>query len=183
MSTKVVTGEVRGSYVRVFKAKMNDYGKMEYSMKILIPKEDKKTLAAIEKAVKAAKELGKETKWGGKIPSGLKLPLRDGDGDDEQDGDGPDVGHHFMNVKNERQPGIVDRDRQEILDEQAFVSGDYCRVSINAYPFNTNGNKGVSFGLKNIQVLRKGEPLGGSAESPDDAFDDLPDNGGDSWDD
>ena len=71
---KVVTGKVRFSYVHVFKPWAGAEGQEpKYSVCVLIPKSDKKTLAAIEKAIEAAKEEGKE-KWGGKIPTKLNLP-------------------------------------------------------------------------------------------------------------
>jgi hypothetical protein len=42
------------------------------------------------------------------------------------------------------------------------VSGDYIRVSLNAYAYSQAGNNGVSFGLNNILLVRKGEALGGA---------------------
>ena len=53
-------------------------------------------------------------------------------------------------------------------------SGCYCNVSVNFYPFNANGNKGVAAGLSNIQFIRDGERLSGraSAASEFEAMDD-----------
>jgi hypothetical protein len=43
--SKVITGTVRGSYVNVFRPRTNDLsGKEEYSMMLLIPKQDKTTV-------------------------------------------------------------------------------------------------------------------------------------------
>ena len=47
-------------------------------------------------------------------------------------------------------------------------------MSLNAYPFSASGNKGVSFGLQNVQKLRDGEPLGSVSRVEDD-FDELDD--------
>ena len=169
---KVVTGEVRASYLNVFKPRISDFsGQEEYSLMILIPKRDKATVNKINKAVAAAIE----HKWKNKPPAKLRDPLRDGD--DEFDlpdtvevGTEPYADHYFMNVRSVNGPGVVDKDLQPILDEAAFRSGDYCRVSLNAFAYDQKGNRGVSFGLNNVQVLRKGEPLGGAAR-PENDFD------------
>jgi hypothetical protein len=55
-----------------------------------------------------------------------------------------------------------------ILDQADLYSGCYVRASINLYPFNKNGNKGIGAGLNNIQKLADGEPLGGRSRAEDD---------------
>lgn len=79
--TKVVTGiNTRLSYVNVWEPKSINGGKEKYSVSLIIPKSDQKTVAAIEKAIYAAIQEG-IGKFGGKKPNKatLKLPLRDGD--------------------------------------------------------------------------------------------------------
>lgn len=78
--TKVVTGTVRLSYANVWEPKSINGGTEKYSVSLIIPKSDKKTLAAIDAAVDAAIEEG-IAKFGGKKPNkaAIKLPLRDGD--------------------------------------------------------------------------------------------------------
>ena len=59
-STKVVTGKVRFCYSNVFEpVAMNEGERPKYSICILIPKSDTKTLDAINKAIEAAKVAGK----------------------------------------------------------------------------------------------------------------------------
>lgn len=170
MSKKVVTGKVRGSYVNIFRPRMNDMsGKDEYSMTILIPKDDKTTIAKINAAIDEARK----EKFGDKTPAKFRPPLRDGD--EERPEDEAYKGHFFLNLKSQNQPGIVDKDRQEVLDNKEFISGDYCRVSMNAYGYDVNGNKGVAFGLGNVQILAKGQPLTGRARAEDD-FDEWEDD-------
>ncbi|MEM5769052.1 MAG: ssDNA-binding protein [Bacillota bacterium] len=77
-TTKVITGKVRLSYAKIWEAEPDDNGILWFSTSVLIPKSDKETLRKIKAAVDAAIEQGK-SKWGGKIPSGLKKPLHDGD--------------------------------------------------------------------------------------------------------
>jgi pectin methylesterase-like acyl-CoA thioesterase len=63
--TKVVTGIVRLSYANVWEPKSINGGKEKYSVSLIIPKSDKKTIDAINKAVDAAIEDG-ISKFGGK---------------------------------------------------------------------------------------------------------------------
>ena len=173
MSTKVVTGKARGSYVNVFRPRINDMnGKEEYSMSLLIPKSDEKTITKINAAVKEAAA----KKFGDKVPATFRHPLRDGD--EERPEDEAYKGHYFLNVKSQQKPGIVDKNRQEVIDSADFISGDYCRVSMNCYAYDVSGNRGAAFGLGNVQVLAKGEPLTSQARAEDD-FDDWDDE--DDW--
>jgi len=66
VSTKVVTGEVRFSYVNVFEPKSINGSDEKYSVSLLIDKRDTKTIEAIERAIEAAKQAG-VAKFGGKI--------------------------------------------------------------------------------------------------------------------
>ena len=65
-------------------------------------------------------------------------------------------------------PGIVDANRQPIIERSEMYSGIYGRASINFYAFNVNGNRGIACGLNNLQKLRDGEPLGGKASAESD---------------
>ena len=73
-------------------------------------------------------------------------------------------------------PGIVDADRQPILERSEVYSGVYGRASINLYAFNSNGNKGIACVLNNLQKLRDGEPLGGKSRAEDDFASDEEDD-------
>lgn len=170
--TKVITGKVRFSYVHIFQPHaIEDGQEPKYSICLLIPKSDKETLKKIKAAVEAAKQAG-ASKWGGKIPANLKTPLRDGDTERE---DQPEyAGHYFINCSSKTAPGVIDRNKQEIMDSQEVYSGCYGRASINFYAFNTAGNKGIAAGLNNIQKLADGDYLGGRSRAEDD-FDDLED--------
>ena len=59
-----------------------------------------------------------------------------------------------------------------ITDPLAIYSGCYIRASINIYPFNANGNRGIAAGLSNIQFWEDGEPLNGRVRAEDE-FDAL----------
>ena len=176
--TKVVTGVVRLSYANVWEPKAANEGQTpKYSVSLIISKEDKETIAKVNAAIDAALEEG-IGKFGGKKPNKatLKLPLRDGD--IERDEDEAYANSYFINANSPIAPQIVDTKVQPILERSEVYSGVYARVSINFYAFNSNGNKGVACGLGNIQKVRDGEPLGSKSKATDD-FDTLPDGDGD----
>lgn len=164
--TKVITGVVRLSYANVWEPKSINGSSEKYSVSVIIPKSDIKTINEINTAVDLAiKESA--GKFGGKIPNkaSLKLPLRDGDA--ERD-DEAYKGAYFVNANSKTPPQIVDKDLNPILDKTEVYSGCYARVSLTFYAFNSNGNKGIACGLGNIQKIRDGESLGGRSSAEDD---------------
>lgn len=171
-STKVITGKARFSYANVFEPRaISEDQKAKYSVSIIIPKKDKKTIAKIEAAIAAAAEDGK-AKFGGKVPKKYKQPLRDGDEDREDD----DAYENsvFINANSLNRPGLVDENLDPIMDKEDFYSGCYGRASVNFYAYNVSGNIGIACGLNNLQKLEDGERLGGAAASAEDDFgDDL----------
>ena len=173
--SRIVTGKVRLSYAHIWEPVSINGGDEKYSVSLIIPKSDKKTVSDIKKAIEDAKEDGK-TKFGGKIPANLKLPLRDGD--IERPDDEAYHNSYFINANSKDKPQIVDRNVQAILDQSEVYSGCYARVSISLYAFNSNGNRGIACGLGNIQKIADGEPLGGRSRAEDDfsVFDDDEDD-------
>jgi len=171
---KVITGpDTRWSYANVWEAKSINGGTPKFSVSLIIPKTDKKTIAKIEAAIDAAYQEGQsKLKGNGKsVPSlaSLKTPLRDGD--QERPDDPAYENAYFVNANSATPPGVVDADRQEIIDRSEVYSGVYGRASINFYAFNSNGNKGIACGLNNLQKIRDGESLGGKASAEDDFSD------------
>jgi hypothetical protein len=168
--TKVVTGPVRLSYAHIWepaKAPGSDVAK--FSVALIISKDDKKTLDAIRKAIDAGKQLGKETKWKGKIPATLKLPLRDGD--EERPDDKNYANSYFLNANSTNRPQIVymkDGKTHLIENQEDVYSGAFAKVSLNFYPFDTNGSKGVAAGLGNILKWKDGERLSGGSSAEED---------------
>ena len=172
--TKVITGpNTRWSYANVWDPKSINGGAPKYSVSLIIPKSDKVTVEKIMSAIKAAYEEGEsKLKGSGKsVPSlsVLKTPLRDGDL--ERPDDEAYKNAYFVNANSAVAPGIVDADRQQIIDRSEVYSGVYGRASINFYAFNSNGNKGIACGLNNLQKIKDGEPLGGKSRAEDDFAD------------
>lgn len=162
--TKVIV-PCRFSYLHCWEANAVDGGEPKYSVSAIIPKSDTETIEKIKAAIERAKK-DSLSKWGGKIPANLKLPLRDGDIDRLEDEAYADS--YFFNANSRQAPQVVDKNVQSILDQSEVYSGCYGRISVNFYGFNNNGNRGIAAGLGNIQKLKDGEPLGGRTNAEDD---------------
>ena len=134
---KVITGvDTRWSYANVWEPKSINGGVPKYSVSLIIPKSDTKTIAKIQAAIEAAYKEGEAYK-----------------------------NAYFVNANATTAPGIVDADLNPILTRSEVYSGVYGRASITFYAFNSSGNKGITCGLNNLQKIRDGEPLRGKASA------------------
>lgn len=163
-ATKVIV-PCRFSYLHCWEPDSVNGGDPKYSVSAIIPKSDTKTITAIKAAVEQAKK-DSVSKWGGKIPANLKLPLRDGDVD--RPDDEAYANSYFFNANSRQAPQVVDARVQPILDQSEVYSGCYGKISVTFYGYNSNGNRGIAAGLGNIQKLRDGESLGGRSSAADD---------------
>ena len=175
MADILMTPEFRVSFPAVFKPKRQKgdaTSEPKYGLTMLFPKG-----ADLSKLKAAAQEAVKE-KWGDKPPKNLRSPFRD---QGEKEYEGYEEGAVFVSASSKQKPGLVDRQRQDIIDETEFYPGCYARATLRAFAYDNNGNKGVAFCLNNIQKLRDGNPLDGRTRAKDDFADDLPpDEGADS---
>lgn len=171
--TKVVTGpDTRWSYVHVFEPydpNGND-ASAKYSLCLIVPKSDAKTVSAIKEAIRAAYQEGESKLKGsnGKLPplESLRTPVHDGDL--EKPDDEAFKGAIYLNAKTRKKPGIVDGRLQEIADPEQVYSGCYGRASVSFYAYNFNGNRGIGCALNNLQKVRDGERLSGRASASSD---------------
>lgn len=148
----------------------DDEGK--YRTMILIPKSDKATMKALKACVEAAKEMGITSKWGGKLPSKLKLPLKDGDvlkEEREEEGKSAEgfAGHYYFNCSSKTKPGVVDKNGKDITDPADIYSGCWVRASVVFLPyhFTEKNQKGVTVILNNIMKVEDDDHLGGGRSS------------------
>ena len=172
--TKVITGvKTRWSYANVWQAKSINGGTPKFSVSLIIPKSDTKTVTAVKKAIQAAYDEGQSKLKGNSksVPAltAIKTPLRDGDAERPDDEAYKDS--YFINANSATAPGIVDAARNPIIEHSEVYSGVYGRASINFYAFNSNGNRGIACGLNNLQKISDGEPLGGKTRAEDDFAD------------
>ncbi len=157
---KITTPEFRASFPALFKAESYEGGKEKFSVVMVFPKTT--DLGAMKVLAKAAAQ----AEWPNGFPANLKSPFRDGADKGELEGFGPDT--VFITASTIRKPGVVDRQLQHIIEPERFYAGCYARATVSAFAYDVKGNKGVSFGLHNVQFLRDGEPLAGGTKAEDD---------------
>ena len=137
-------------------------------------------LSAIKRAMLAA-AVGK---WGEEaekmIRTGaLRLALRD-----DWERKGYPENSQFMNVRTEHKPGVVtrypdaDTGKAQIISEEndnteLVYPGVYVRASLIAFAYDTQGNKGVSFALGNVQLYDDGKRLDNRKAAADEFATDL----------
>lgn len=176
-NTRVVTGEVRFSFVNLLKPRAAQQGGEEkYSVTILLPKSDIATKQRLDAAIEAAKQLGQSKVWNGVIPPMLAIPIHDGDGVKPSDGMpfGDECKGHWVfsaSTKVDQPPKIVDANLNPIMDPTEVYSGMYGRIAVNFAPYANAGKKGIGCYIStNVQKTRDGEPLGSSAPAASDDF-------------
>lgn len=167
MATKFVTGRVRFSFAFLNKSRTNERGEEKFSVTILMPKSDKvglKTFRDSEREAAKKKFPGKEDAF----YAAIKSVLHDGDGlRPTGEAFGPECkGHWVFTASTSDRPGCIDENLQPLMEP--IKSGDYGRVSVNMYGFDTKGNRGVAAGLNNVQLLERGESLGGRTDAATD---------------
>ena len=171
IATKVLTGEVRLSYVNLTTPRAPQQGgEPKYSVTLLIPKTDAATIANINTSIKAAYEDAVSKKWGGAHPTPKQI-VHDGDGlrpsglpfGDEC------KGHWVLTASTKNKPQVVGIDNLDCeLSPADIYSGMYARVTINFFAYDTAGSKGVGCGLGNVLKTRDGEALAGGASAASD---------------
>lgn len=176
---KVTSPKFRASFVWAFKPQPpmeGSSGEPKYGVTMLFDANARKTpqfKQLQDLAVAAAKE-----KFGDKLKAdgkgwfhGLRNPFRDGAEKSELEGY---EGMVFASATSKMQPGIVDQNLSRIISEDDFYSGCYARATVTAYGYDKAGNKGVAFGLQNLQKLGDGERFSGRTAAEDD-FDSVED--------
>lgn len=166
MAENVMTPKFRVSFPWVFRPQkpMANATSQDpkYSITMLFPKGA--DLSALKKA--AADAVAE--KWGAdkaKWPKNLRSPFRD---QGEKEFEGYEAGAVFITATSKQRPGLVDEKVQDIIEEKDFYPGCYARATVRVFAYDQAGNRGVAFGLQNIQKLADGEPLGGRIRPADD---------------
>jgi hypothetical protein len=166
---KVVTPECRISYPNLFVARMGpDGGEPKFSCSLVF--EEGADLSELEAAViRAAQE-----KWGDKAlgmikAKKLRLPFRT-DGEEK----GYPENSVFINCSSKQAPGLVgpyagpDGRPEDLYDEKEWYPGARVRAAIRAFAYDARGNKGVSFGLNNLQKVGEGERFDSRVSAADE---------------
>lgn len=174
--TNVTTGEVRLSYVHLFKPHAFQAGQEEkYGCTVLVSKSDTDTMNRIHAAIEAAKQRGITEKWNGQCPPMIPTPMNDGDGVRPSDGMpyGPECkGHWVFTASNtlDYPPNVIDAQGNPMINQSEVYSGMYAKVNVIFFPYTFGGKKGIGCRLYHVMKTRDGEPLAGSAPTVAQAF-------------
>lgn len=168
--SKVVTGEVRFSYAHVFQP----WGDVDpkYSVVAVIDKSNTKAINAIKEGIKAVLEQERDGMFRGINPKSVAIPLKDGD--NPADGREPNPsyeGSYYIGANRKTAPGIIDKNKRPIIDQDEFYSGCYGYISITLAPYSVNGKVGVKAYLNHIMKTRDGERLGSASTAEFDFAD------------
>lgn len=163
----VILGPVRTSYFSGFKPRKNEKREcMEYSMMLLIDKDDGKLLDFIEEHIDHALE----TKFGKVLPK-FDTCLKDGDEETDVEGNPVAPGCMFISTRADiDQPPLLYKPNSEApLDAHSatdWVSGDWGYAKLDFFGFD-NKNRGVSTRWKAFRFSAKDEPFGNAQQDPD----------------
>lgn len=173
--TEVITGpRTRLSYANLFEPKGFDGSKPKYSVALLIPKDDVRTIERIKSAMQAAYEKGAARLRGSgrAVPSMSEINLPLIDGDKKRSGNRAYAGCYYINAKNDDQPRVFGMDGSEVMSRNEVYSGCYARAKISFYVYNRSGNRGIACSLLGVRKVADGTPLGGSVCTAEDFADD-----------
>lgn len=171
---KVTTPVFRVSFPNVFKPASFDGGEPKYGVSMLFDpskfsESDKKAWAAM-KALLDEVSMARFKKRAKDLPDNYKKGFRKGEEKEGMDGYGPGI--IFCNATSRMKPGLIDRDKTVITDEEQFYPGCYARATVVAFAFDNKG-KGVSFGLNNLQKVRDGDAFSARTDATEDFDEDL----------
>lgn len=151
----------------------------QYRCTMLFAKDE--DLSGLKKAVKAAATEAwgpDKTKW----PKIKSTPFKDQGSATFQRDDGQHVlregyekGAIMIEAKSKQPPGVIDQQKNHILDESEIYSGCYCRAIVVIKAYNFQGNCGITCYLQHIQKMADGDSLSGRTK-PEDEFSAISDD-------
>lgn len=150
----------RVSFPSVFEPTAMEQGKEpKFQITLIFDKNDPEVQKLIAEMKVAAGEAVKK-KWPNGAPSNLRNPFRDGNEKFQEKGWKEFENKIFVkfSASRDRPPQIVDGGKRVITQASGqFYPGCWARVSYTCYAYDASGNKGVAFGLCNIQKIRDDE--------------------------
>lgn len=144
-------------------------GEPVYSCSLLFDPQQQKSSAY--KALKDACVAAARKQFGDNVNlKTVQMPFRDAG---EKSYDGYHAGDTFISPWSKNKPGIVNREREDILLPEEVWSGQLVRANVVPFAWTHTGRKGVSFGLNHLQVIQsEGRQRLDGRPTPGSAFDD-----------
>ncbi len=157
--TLVVLGPGRLSFPALFEAapQMGDATKLKFEATILLPPDT--DIAPLHAALKKAVL----DKFGELIPLAPdKYPIKDCEAKTAAKPlKGYLSGWHCITTKSDYAPELFDQRVKPLIDQEALYAGCWVNLFCKAYGYNVKGNRGVTFGLNAVQLVRDGDRLDG----------------------
>ena len=207
MANACVIGTGRLSFPHLLEPQYDETkkdAKGTYTTDLLIPKDavlvrpslGNLTLKQMTSSIKGMMAEEAKKKWKGKVPAAVRKYIENEewlkDGDEKYEDD-PETNWMFQNCwilrakhwerRNGKLPFAIvgENPTVEVYDEDEVYGGRYANIQISAWAYDKKkeyGNQGVSFIIRNIQVVSvngdKGEPFGGGAYvSSEGVFDNV----------
>jgi hypothetical protein len=114
-------------------------------------------------------------RWGTKAADMLKKGQLRSPFRRDAEAKGYESGSVFINARSDNQPGLVYLWPEPGTDKPAkvepekitdvFYAGAIVRAQLSAFTYDTDGNRGVSFGLNHVQKLAEGERIDGRQDA------------------
>lgn len=99
---------------------------------------------------------------------GIAMPWRDASDYEEYGEPFTNEGSIMINFKSNTAPGIVDRRAKPIMDRKEIYAGCKMRVSFGVWPYDTDGSRGVTLLLNNVQKTGDGPKLAGRVDAEEE---------------
>lgn len=169
----IVTPKGRVLWNSLFEVRKNKDGKGKHEFNLAVPKgADMKVMhdAALEAGKAKFPKLFAAS--AGKWPSSVKSPFKKSDTNDKL----ADIAVEFPSffaARSKDKPGVVGPNgKAEGIEPEQVYAGRWARATVDVYAYEFEGNKGVTFGLKNVQLLDNDEELviGGGRVSAESEF-------------
>lgn len=167
MAENILTPFFRAGFISVFKPSKPQNGKQDpkYSVRACFP--PNADLTALKREAQAAAA----DKWGSNMPKSLRSPFRKNlELDAPVQGIDDDWIIMTFSAPADKRPGLVNARNEDIIDEVEVYSGAWFRAQVRAYAYDNDGNKGVAFGLQNIQKVKDDDPIGQGRMPANKAF-------------
>jgi hypothetical protein len=161
----------RLSFPDLHEPKSVNGGKPRFGASFLLDKDtDKKQIAEINAIMKEIAD----TEFGGKLPSGDRLAIRDGS---EKDYDGYENAMVISGARAEKRkrPVVINAKKEQVApDEDGYpYAGCYVNAKVNFYSLNGKNDKGhdaqhgkrVCCEIQVVQFAKHGEPFGSGTPS------------------